>query len=420
MREKMLQHEFPFDEKAWGAMKTLLEEKGNEPGKPPTVPVPVPGPGKLSVWLILLFFTVGLGAASLFWSTSIEQKSSSERSSVRDLSQKGLSATVISPSTANTGTQAFHGNSNPEVAVPAPLQKPAVKEQSPDINLFKQAQSSHLPASGKTSANVSDVIAPGMSIQVQSESTLPTVAPDEQREMLVPSQKLLDIINLATPLPSFIPASEYKKLQADSLIRPKKEVASTKRRFEKGFLFGINTNAVDYNPVRVSMLPHVGLFLNYRTKTATSFQAEMVLKYVTGYQLYVETLDITPSGFVTTSLSTNSLIYLEAPVLVKQRVKPKHCLFTGLKPSLNYKVFANGNNLGLNMDNTREYTTQSGIRYFDLGLVLGWEYRFHPRWAFDVRYNQGLMDLTFDQFYRDNSTHLNSDIQVSLRYIFRK
>ncbi|HAD13536.1 MAG TPA: hypothetical protein DCF33_14005, partial [Saprospirales bacterium] len=88
--------------------------------------------------------------------------------------------------------------------------------------------------------------------------------------------------------------------------------------------------------------------------------------------------------------------------------------------SFNYKAPSTGQPAAYNIDATREYPSQSGIRYFDMGLVLGWEYRFHKHWALDLRYNQGLLDLTFDQFYRDQSTHLNSDVQLSLRYVFGK
>ena len=44
------------------------------------------------------------------------------------------------------------------------------------------------------------------------------------------------------------------------------------------------------------------------------------------------------------------------------------------------------------------------------GLVLGYGYRLHQRWAVDVRYNQGLFDLTYDDFFKNTRTLLNSDL----------
>jgi hypothetical protein len=115
MRDKILQHEFPFDEKAWGAMKTLLEEQNNEKGGgvPAAKSEPVPGPGKRWMWLLLLFFTLGLGAASMIWTTRPGKTSETFNAKTTTPSSKqpsetihpsnNLSIAVQPATTANTG-----------------------------------------------------------------------------------------------------------------------------------------------------------------------------------------------------------------------------------------------------------------------------------------------------------------------------
>ena len=46
------------------------------------------------------------------------------------------------------------------------------------------------------------------------------------------------------------------------------------------------------------------------------------------------------------------------------------------------------------------------------------EYDLFRRWLLDIRWNQGFLDLTPDNLYQDDAVHLNSDLQVSLRYVF--
>jgi hypothetical protein len=173
---------------------------------------------------------------------------------------------------------------------------------------------------------------------------------------------------------------------------------------------------VDYQPLRLSVLPHLGYFVNYRFRPNTVLQAELITKYVHGYQLHAEFMDIIPGGSSHIILNTNDILFFELPVVLKQQFRPEQSWLLGIKPSGNLKVLSYGLASYSNNAPGRLPDSQNGIRYFDLGLVLGWEWRYSKYWALDIRYNQGLLDLTYDQFYRDNSTHLNSDLQVSLRY----
>ena len=65
------------------------------------------------------------------------------------------------------------------------------------------------------------------------------------------------------------------------------------------------------------------------------------------------------------------------------------------------------------IDNNR-----SGIRKMDMGALVGYEWLFSSRMSLDVRYVQGLFDLTADNWFKNESTLLNSDLQLSIRYFF--
>jgi hypothetical protein len=225
----------------------------------------------------------------------------------------------------------------------------------------------------------------------------------------------LDLSNLFIWPPAPITLLE-RKLQLDSLVHPVKRENAAIKRSERGWILGANANAVDYHPLRMSVLPHLGYFANYRFRPNTVLQAELVVKYVSGYKLHASFMDIIPGGSSQVILNTNNLLYLELPLIYKQQYKPGKSWLLGIKPSGNVKLFSSGLTSYSNFAPLRTEDSQNGIRYFDLGLVFGWEWRYGKNWALDIRYNQGLLDLTYDQFYRDQSTHLNSDLQVSLRY----
>ena len=220
------------------------------------------------------------------------------------------------------------------------------------------------------------------------------------------------------PLP-FLPVNTLNTSR-DSIIKPVKEPAIPKKRWQHGWIFGVNANAVDYQPLRLSILPHMGYFVNYHLKPGIEIQGEFVAKLVSGYRLHAEFVDIVPGGSSHIILNTNHLLFLEAPILLKHTYKPRQSWLLGFKPSGVIAIASTGLSSSSGYAPFRFVDDQIGIRHFDFGLVFGWEWRFSKRWALDMRYNQGLFDLTFDPFYQDTKTHLNSDLQVSLRYFIDK
>lgn len=210
-------------------------------------------------------------------------------------------------------------------------------------------------------------------------------------------------------------------LRPDSIIRPVPFAPAEATRWERGWLFGAGLNSVDYRPLRLKAAPHFGYFLRRRITPRTALQGELAFKFVAGYDWRAEFYDVVPGGSNQVILETERLLYVELPLLLQRSWAPGHSWLLGLKPALTLPIAPYGSFSIVNSGAPRrDYSMHEGFRYLDLGLVLGWEYRPGRRWAFDIRYNQGLFDLTKDNFYDQRETHLNSDIQVSLRYFFIK
>lgn len=410
MREKILPYEFPFDEKAWNELEALLDRDREPPlaGLPSRPPGPAPGPGRRKKVLALVLLVSGLCSATLLWWTT---------------GRTGNPETDTDRSAHTPGAAAY---SAPE-AVPA--SKPAaqsfgaaVPERQNALFQRKPARLASREAPGPVPPNRPEIGHPGFDIEdaaaIASGGISDTPAevsnaglgtsdgrPAENGTARMGATKLL-------PLLFPIPASP----RPDSIIRPVFELLNPSGRWERGWIFGLNANTVDYTPLRLSALPHLGYLLHYRWRPGISLQAEAVVKFVSGYRLHAEFLDILPGGSSHIVLHQNNLLFLEIPLLVKRAYAPGQAWQLGIKPALNWVIAPNGSTSGVNNAPGRYVSDHDGLRRLDLGLVAGWEWRFGRYWALDVRYNQGLYDLTIDNFYKNRAIHLNADLQVSLRH----
>ena len=457
MREKILQHEFPFDPKAWEAMQGLLYEQDRTlpppppPSAPPSAPPsgPKPGPGtngRLKWIFLLLLLALGAGSMTLILKNTASRKpvhtntGASNAETAFDINDKRRGSTSTPEETPGqpAATESFEKNSasyasargnHVGVQEKAPgasadsgsarnsvrKNDTAVSKKTGGATLSKAATGLPGPAISASATHTSSIPEAG-SISVLEKETN-TVPPSSAA---IPQPAFLPFT--AIPLLPGIPADTLAvPLRPDSIIRPVPYQPISESRRERGWIFGGNLNAVDYRPLRFSALPHLGYFWRYRLQPRTTVQGELVLKFVSGYDWRAEFFDMVPGGSAQVILENKRLLYIEVPLVVQRAYAPGQSWQIGLKPALTLPIAPYGSNSGTNFGaSRRNYSAHEGIRYLDMGLVLGWEYRFNRRWALDIRYNQGLFDLTVDNFYRQRETHLNSDIQVSLRHFITK
>lgn len=116
---------------------------------------------------------------------------------------------------------------------------------------------------------------------------------------------------------------------------------------------------------------------------------------------------------------TNGLLFVEMPILaVLHRGRSE--FFAGPKLAL-IRVQNDANSLALTgsaFTEINQYDITDGVRSFDAGLTVGYGYQFLRHWGVDVRYNQGVLDLTHDNFFNNSHTLINSDLQLTIRYVF--
>lgn len=455
MREKILQQEFPFDPKAWEAMRGLLDDQDRTPLPPPPQPhaAPTSGPqpgagasGRLKWILLLLLLAVGAGSTTLILKNTASRKSnvgtntpspgmSVEKNSNREQAARAPQEIFGLP----VGSEPVVENS-PSGSTAA-SGKPGGKKHLPDAQsdtdpprnaALAGGKAGHKNTAGMSAGQHSATVIP---YQFQAASapnagatgvTAKSASEGASGETPEPAagiaaQTALEPFQPLALLPGIPTGTLAVPQRTDSIIQPVPYQPISESRLERGWIFGANLNAVDYRPLRFSALPQLGYFWRYRLQPRTTFQGELVLKYVASYDWRAEFLDVVPGGSAQVILENKRVLYVEAPLVVQRAYAPGQSWQIGLKPALILPIAPYGATSTSNFGApNRNYSSHEGIRYLDMGLVLGWEYRLNPRWALDLRYNQGLFDLTVDNFYRQRETHLNSDIQVSLRHFITK
>jgi len=459
MREEMLRHEFPFDPKAWEAMEQLLDEKRDPvpPAAPAVSPGEAqPGPGSGRIWLLLLVALLGACLTTLILTYQTRQEALSGKTEALDVSfslenqgrnipnaanesSTRVTADIpdyskqrINKPTGQTAPGALPGSGNrqPIQAINPTAGQPIKQSIYPYATMVTPGAAG-LPSEGMIGrAPGSETIPPVPKIATTETRDLPGILPGADNSKSAGANEYAGPETALAPAPSDgaperLPVLPMNPLgmpaRSDSIIRPVPFAPAETTRWEGGWLFGAGLHSVDYRPLRLRVAPHLGYFIRRRITPRTALQGELALKFVPGYNWRAEFYDVVPGGSSQVILETDRLLYIELPLLIQRSWSPGHAWLLGLKPALTLPISPFGSFSSVNSGApNRDYSMHEGFRYIDLGLVLGWEYRFGRRWALDIRYNQGLFDLTADNFYRRREMHLNSDLQVSLRYFFIK
>lgn len=215
---------------------------------------------------------------------------------------------------------------------------------------------------------------------------------------------------------------------SDTLYLPPNPVTTPPKRlpkYQRGWILGANANMVRYSSGKMSAFVQAGYHISRPLYKQFRLQAELHAKFVTNYGEKTSFNYVAPTG---SSLSIewgmNNLFFVELPVLVKKMSKTggKTAWLLGLKPAYCAPVFPRGaysaflSGSGSAPVPNVSLTLRQGVRPFDIGLVWGMEWRFSKRWAIDLRYSQGFLDMTHDNFFKNTATHLNSDVQFTFRH----
>lgn len=195
-----------------------------------------------------------------------------------------------------------------------------------------------------------------------------------------------------------------------------------------GVLLGTSVSIVDHQDFRAAVGPVAGFYYFEDLTDQWTFQVEFHWKIVPGYRLqagFADTL-VLPNGISISqaSFDVRSLVFWELPVLLQWRPHrdARHAWLAGVRPSLNHRSGGQSSRSSSSINGVATdlsgLNIRQGMRGYDMGLLVGWRYALTERLSLDVRYNQGLLDLTADNFFKNKTNTLNSDLQLTLRARF--
>jgi hypothetical protein len=201
----------------------------------------------------------------------------------------------------------------------------------------------------------------------------------------------------------------------DSMVKP--QPVGRFRSIQRGWIVGGNVTLVDFPDRQFNALPHFGYHYSMYLSPGYRLQTELQVKYVNHYSEKSEYKTFIPGGSTEVILNLKDLFFIELPVLIKKSapdyssawlfgVSPSWC--KPLSQSGLYAISGSGPNVNIRMED--------GLQRFDIRFIVGREWRFSPRWGIDIRYGQGIFDLTHDNFFKNNTTHLHADIQITFRH----
>ena len=434
LREQLDQHEFELPASSWAQMADILDGKQ---------PVPKPQPPqernrrKGFLWLLLalpLLLAVGVGAQQLGLFPAGGQPSE-------------LNALPIPMQYAQQETSTEESASTQELEPSADALRAQRRGADPSKSTMRREP--------KTSATTAaDKINPPIIIaHIQKEPITPSnpqptpaiaaVTPKVEREedtaklATIPAASQIITSTTTQGLPEGIEPladlSTIATLSPDLLAAPEAEleVAQAKPVLLRRFSFGLKAG-LDVQTRQTTAL--AGLFARYRLSDKWALQLEPQYKFrsdANGQGLNLEKNE-TDTLFFPTEVRLDQrgskitrLHFIEVPLTALYRVHPRVQLLGGgqlvyvrneaQSASVQSAAQVTNDVAGLSYAEAAEQPSPAILRW-DVGLIFGVDYQITPSLSADLRYVQGLYDLTSDAFFLQEDDYLNSSLQLSIKW----
>lgn len=426
-RQSLHQHEFPIGETDWQAMEALIDQTDRGAGGLPNVQGPVldqrwPFPFFTGVLLSVIIMAMQAWSAGEpapvqhpDHAPTIEQPNSLHLADQAGLEDVALPADEPA---IQVRSEAVPGATSGRISTSKPVSRPGSPTASARPNPVSIQTNDQLsaPAANQPLATLADDENPSAKPQPSAgQRPTSTRIDDLDESQYTPG---LMAFSRLTGKVAVGAKGELPGLPAQAIPLPKFQT-----RWSMGILAGPRL-ALPVWPFRTATPGwHAGLYVQADLSPHWAIRSELAVKTLDN-ELERETSDVLYDAFgasikVDQTVYTNGLLFVELPVLAVRRMG-RHEWFGG--PRLTWvnvrDDVSSVATKGSAFTEVNYLEIRDGIRKTDLGLVLGYGYRLHQRWAVDVRYNQGLFDLTYDDFFNNTRTLLNSDLQFSLRYAF--
>ncbi len=246
----------------------------------------------------------------------------------------------------------------------------------------------------------------------------------QNTEAIIPSEPILDWTSFD---PLDLLAIEELKIEKDSFsltnIIPEKPKYN---KFDFGVLFGPNLSIVEAPTRNTARSMIGGFFAKFNFSRRWSVQLDANYKKLNNLDVSFTKIDTfyneeNGSSFYTQTRhrEVTSLSMVELSLVTKYKALPRVSYALGFRTSYAFgsrgvdsRVFSGGPQW--------EFTPSQGYWKTSYAIIIGLQYRLSQDWEVDFRFNQGLLDITPDNLYNDDATHLNSDLQCTFRYYFEK
>ncbi len=417
-RQSATNHEFPLMAGDWSAMERLIDQQdaavaggfGSSNGASMALDNRWPFPFFAGVLISLIVLA---GQAWSAQSATAEQKNSTtiKQTLIADLETKDESlanATITSDelpdqhiglvNTENAVNRSTASQKPSGISAPTPPIKPS------DLH----------SESGNTNQLVPPVT---LARQEQSKTQRPQVSDFNSLTEAEYTPGLMAFSRLTRKVKVGIPTSQPE------LPAPANPVLPMPKRWSFGLLAGGRMALPDWPMETASFGGLAGGFVQFDLTPYWSIRTELAGKLL-NRNLQRTDSEVLYDGFgasinVDQSAQTNGLLFVEMPILAVLR-RGRSEYFAGPKLAL-IRVRNDANSLaytGNAFTEINQYNISDGVRQFDAGVTLGYGYQLLRHWGVDVRYNQGLLDLTHDNFFNNTHTLINSDLQLTIRYVF--
>lgn len=127
------------------------------------------------------------------------------------------------------------------------------------------------------------------------------------------------------------------------------------------------------------------------------------------------------SNIETKTLYTNSLYYLDVPIMLNYGIGNGNVMVGAQASYLvnGYHTLKTTNHSisgELSESETNEFGYLEGFNRFDVGLVLGYEHSVAPRWNVGARFNYGLIDVTNNAYFDSSSFDRNKQVRLYVTF----
>ncbi|MEM1217433.1 MAG: hypothetical protein AAGH79_00900 [Bacteroidota bacterium] len=178
----------------------------------------------------------------------------------------------------------------------------------------------------------------------------------------------------------------------------------------------------------IAFKPFAGLGLEWQApKWGLGISAQIQTRTRVDWESQFARNEATPLGYnsVVSQVTTKELAFIQINNYLFWRIKPRHRLQSGISLA-RIRVLKETPNIHTStvtaldeqMSTFLVKSNQPGIRDWDLGATLGYQFQCSEHWQIQLLYQQGLFDLTADNWFGDVQNDLRSNLQIQLRYDF--